>query len=81
MLFDEALYHELNTERYELTKTGRIQFNHPDGTPDNRFWVTALAVLASTLQFREKMLLLEDSDVKIFNRNYVLLYRRSIVRF
>lgn len=48
--FDEALYHELNTERYELTKTGRIQFNHPDETHDDRFWATALAILAAQRQ-------------------------------
>jgi len=48
--FDEALYHELNSERYELAKTGRIQFNHPDGTHDDKFWATALAVLATQRQ-------------------------------
>jgi len=45
--FDEDLYHELNVERYELGKTGKILFNHPEGTHDDRFWAVALAVLAA----------------------------------
>ena len=48
--YDEALYHELNVERFELAKTGKIQFNHPDGTHDDRFWSLALAVTSSTQQ-------------------------------
>jgi phage FluMu gp28-like protein len=38
---------ELNVERFELTKTGQIQFSHPDGTHDDRFWAFALAVFAT----------------------------------
>jgi hypothetical protein len=38
---------ELNVERYELTKTGRIVFSHPEGTHDDRFWALALAVYAA----------------------------------
>jgi len=45
--FDPELYHELNTERYELGKTGKLLFNHPPGTHDDRFWATALAVYAA----------------------------------
>ncbi len=45
--FDEALYHEFNVERYELSKTGKILFNHPEGTHDDRFWAVALAVYAA----------------------------------
>ena len=45
--FDEALYHELNVERYELSKSGKILFNHPQGTHDDRFWAVALAVYAA----------------------------------
>jgi len=44
---DEALYHELNVERYELIKSGKILFNHPQGTNDDRFWALALALYAS----------------------------------
>ena len=45
--FNRDLLDELNTERYELTKTGKITFSHPDGTHDDRFWALALAVLAA----------------------------------
>ena len=44
---DEALYHELNAERYELSKSGKILFNHPQGTHDDRFWTLTLAVYAA----------------------------------
>jgi len=45
--FDADLYHELNVERYELGKTGKILFNHPEGTHDDRFWALALAIYAA----------------------------------
>ena len=45
--FDPDLFHELNVERYELGKTGKILYNHPQGTHDDRFWALALAVYAS----------------------------------
>jgi len=35
--YDQALINELNIERYELIKTGRIQFSHLEGSHDNRF--------------------------------------------
>jgi phage FluMu gp28-like protein len=38
---------ELNVERFELTKSGQIQFSHPSGTHDDRFWAFALAVFAT----------------------------------
>ena len=47
MPFDRETLDELNVERYELTKTGRISFSHQDGTHDDRFWALALAVLAA----------------------------------
>jgi len=34
----------LNVERYELGKTGKILYNHPQGTHDDRFWAVALVV-------------------------------------
>jgi phage FluMu gp28-like protein len=40
---------ELNVERFELTKSGQIQFSHPSGTHDDRFWAFALAVYASRM--------------------------------
>jgi hypothetical protein len=45
--YDPDLIRELNAERFELGKTGKINFNHPQGTHDDRFWAVALAVYAS----------------------------------
>jgi len=45
--YDGELFHELNVERFELGKTGKILFNHPEGTHDDRFWALALAVTAA----------------------------------
>ena len=45
--YDRALINELNVERYELTKTGKIKFSHPEGSHDDRFWATTLAVYAT----------------------------------
>ncbi|MCS7114536.1 MAG: hypothetical protein RMJ15_00500 [Nitrososphaerota archaeon] len=45
--YDNDLIAELNIERYELTKDGKIKFNHPEGTRDDRFWSLALAVYAT----------------------------------
>jgi len=42
--YDRAFVNELNIERYELAKTGRIRFLHPEGSHDDRFWTTGLAV-------------------------------------
>jgi len=38
---------ELNVERFELRKDGSIAFNHPQGTHDDVFWATALALYAT----------------------------------
>jgi phage FluMu gp28-like protein len=38
---------ELNVERYDLRKDGAIGFSHPNGTHDDVFWATALAVFAT----------------------------------
>lgn len=46
--FDREVVNELNVERYELTKTGHIQFSHPEGTHDDMFWSVALAVCAAS---------------------------------
>ena len=47
--FDADLFHELNVERYELSKSGKLLFNHPQGTHDDLFWALALAVYAAEL--------------------------------
>jgi phage FluMu gp28-like protein len=41
---DVDLTAELNVEKYELTKTGHLRFSHPEGSHDDVFWSTALAV-------------------------------------
>jgi phage FluMu gp28-like protein len=45
--FDVNLTSELNIERFELTKTGQVQFSHPEGTHDDILWAVALAVYAT----------------------------------
>jgi len=45
--YDSDLIAELNIERFELTKDGKIKFSHPEGTNDDRFWSLALACYAS----------------------------------
>jgi hypothetical protein len=45
--YDSDLIAELNIERFELTKEGKIRFSHPEGTHDDRFWSLALAVAAT----------------------------------
>ena len=45
--YDRTLLDELNTQRYTLTKTGRIALDHPPGTHDDRFWALALAAHAA----------------------------------
>jgi len=47
MPYDRELLDELNIERYEFTKTGRISFSHPEGTHDDQFWALALAIYAA----------------------------------
>jgi phage FluMu gp28-like protein len=47
--YDRDVINELNLERFELTKSGKIKFSHPDGTHDDRFWAVALAVAASRM--------------------------------
>jgi len=47
--YDPDLFAELNVERYELGKSGKILFNHPEGTHDDRFWALALAVYAAEM--------------------------------
>ena len=45
--YDRDVINELNVERFELTKSGKIKFSHPEGTHDDRFWAVALAVYAA----------------------------------
>jgi phage FluMu gp28-like protein len=53
--YDAELIAELNAERFELTKSGQIQFSHPEGTHDDRLWALALAAYgAERLKETEK---------------------------
>jgi hypothetical protein len=45
--YDGDLIAELNVERFELTKEGKLKFNHPEGTHDDRFWSLAMACYAT----------------------------------
>jgi hypothetical protein len=45
--YDPDLFAELNVERFELGKTGKLLFSHPEGSNGDRFWALALAVYAS----------------------------------
>jgi hypothetical protein len=54
--YDPELFNELNAPTYELAKTGRIHYSHPEGTFDDRFWATALAVYVTTMGRQSKPL-------------------------
>ncbi|MHA1878306.1 MAG: hypothetical protein ACTSUC_17835 [Promethearchaeota archaeon] len=47
--YDPDLFAEPNVERFELGKSGKILFNHPEGTHDDRFWAVALSVYATEM--------------------------------
>ena len=47
LYYDPDLIAQINVERYELMKTGQIQFSHPDGSHDDQLWSLALAVYAT----------------------------------
>ena len=47
LYYDPDLIAEINVERYELMKTGQIQFGHPDGTHDDELFALALSVYAT----------------------------------
>jgi phage FluMu gp28-like protein len=47
---DPELMNEMSAERYQLSKTGQLQFSHLAGTHDDRLWAFALAVYASRFE-------------------------------
>ena len=53
--YDSELIAELNIENYQLTKDGKIQLSHPQGTHDDRFWALALATYAARTQPTPKL--------------------------
>ena len=48
--YDAELFNELNVERYELGKSGKLLFSHPEGTHDDCFWALALAVYGAMME-------------------------------
>ena len=40
----------MSAERFQLSKTGQLQFSHPAGTHDDRLWAFALAIYASRFE-------------------------------
>ncbi len=51
--FDRELMNEMNSETFELTKTGQLKFSHPSATHDDQLWALALAVYASRPEIPE----------------------------
>src|SRR6266849_3423559 len=49
MPFDSELASEINSERYELLKSGQMQFSHPEDSHDDRLWALALACYGTRL--------------------------------
>ena len=47
LYYDPVLLAQINVERYELAKTGQIQFSHADGSHDDELWSLALATYAT----------------------------------
>jgi hypothetical protein len=45
--YDPELIEELNVERFELTREGKVKFSHPENTNDDLFWALALALFAA----------------------------------
>lgn len=54
-LKDVDLTAELNIERFELRKTGGINFSHPEGTHDDVFWSVTLACAAARAEAESKL--------------------------
>jgi hypothetical protein len=52
--YDSDSIAELNIERFELKKDGKIKFSHPEGTNDDRFWSLALAAAATRQEVESK---------------------------
>jgi phage FluMu gp28-like protein len=53
--YDSELIAELNLERFELSKEGKLKLNHPEGTHDDRFWALAMATYAARTQPTPKL--------------------------
>jgi phage FluMu gp28-like protein len=49
MPYDSELVTEMNGERYEMLKSGQVQFSHPEDSHDDRLWALALACYGTRL--------------------------------
>ena len=49
MPYDSELVAEMNGERYDMLKSGQIQFSHPEDSHDDRLWALALACYGTRL--------------------------------
>jgi hypothetical protein len=48
--YNLRLCQQINEQKYAYTKTGRLQFSHPEGSHDDMLWSLALAVWAATMR-------------------------------
>lgn len=60
--YDSDLISELNTERFELAKDGKLKLNHPENTHDDRFWALALACYATRTEPAPKLWIARRAD-------------------
>lgn len=58
--YDPDLYTELNAPTYELAKSGKIHFSHPEGAHDDMFWALALASSAARVIQSSKPIAIQD---------------------
>lgn len=47
MPYDRRLCEQINEQRYEYTKSGKLKFWHPTGSHDDQLWALALACFAA----------------------------------
>ncbi|MCW4006191.1 MAG: terminase family protein [Candidatus Bathyarchaeota archaeon] len=66
--YDSGLISELNVEQHELSKDGKIKFNHPQGTHDDRFWALAMATYATRSKPAPKLWVLPKTANKAKTR-------------
>jgi hypothetical protein len=70
---------ELNVERFELRKDGTMAFNHPQGTHDDVFWSTALALYATVEMQPEPFLSIISRRANKLQRVRKDLAKRKVV--
>jgi phage FluMu gp28-like protein len=76
--YDGDLIAELNVERFELTKDGKIRFSHSEGTHDDRFWSLALATYATRTEQPSKLWVVPR--LANFGKIKLLTLRKKLLR-